>query len=214
MKPKHNASKIVKRIINAARMYQQDVVNKTFLILYEGRSIEVLFKTENFLHLCGVDSSLYAKDFYRKAVKGQLKEKEVSFSKTHPFVFADIKTNRLPDALALLKRDSLLITEVSTQSKIYKLGTTDLEVVVCFDSQIGNNGYPVNDILIPYSLRVEEIDNKRFKDIYEVDFVLSKQTGVKEYYNIEYGDSKRLEQYISDNNIDKYSIHISLTEED
>ena len=214
MKAKQHVTKIIDKISTVAKQYKDDIVGKTFLVLYEGQSIEVLFKTENFLHLCGVDTVLYAKDFYRKAVNGQLREKEIRFSNNHPYIFAEIKTERLSDALSLLKRDSLVITDVSTQTKVYKLGTTDLEVVLCFDSQLDDNGNPINDILIPYSLRVEHITNNKYNKIFEVDFVLSKKTGTKEYTKIEFGESSLLNEYLLTNNITQYIINIVPIKED
>ena len=67
----------------------------------------------------GVDTTLYAKDFYRKATKGQLKEREIGFSNIHPYVFADIKTERLIDALSLLKTDSLVLTSLVTSEDLF-----------------------------------------------------------------------------------------------
>lgn len=65
---------IIKRICEAAQIYKERLVGKTFLILFEGHSIEVMFKADNFLHLCGVDTYLYAKDFYKKALKIELQK--------------------------------------------------------------------------------------------------------------------------------------------
>lgn len=209
MPKKKDKFEIAKRINNAGQQYKNDLVGKTFLILYEGHSIEVLFKTENFLHLCGVDTLLYAKEFYRKAVKGQIKPSEIGFSDIHPYVFADIKTRHLSEAFSLLKRDSLVITNISTQSRSYELGTTDFELVLCFDAQLNDNGVKTSDILIPYSLRVEEIANNRYKEIYEVDYVLSKPSDEKTYTNVEFGDSALLHQYMVENAITKYSVNVA-----
>ena len=94
-------------------------------------------------------------------------------------------------------------------SKTFKLGATDLEVIFCFDSQIDNNGNIINNILIPYSLRVEGIPNSKFGNMYEVNYVLSKKTGTKNYINIEYGNPDFLTSYLEKYSISGYSINIT-----
>ena len=39
---------IIKTIENAARVYKDQLVGKTFLYVFDGRYIEVMFKAENF----------------------------------------------------------------------------------------------------------------------------------------------------------------------
>ena len=87
--------KILQNIIYSAKEYKKNLIGRTFLLLFEGNSIEVMFKKDNFLHLCGVDTSLYAGDFYAKAVKGSLKSKEIHFSSIHPYRFSAVKTQNL-----------------------------------------------------------------------------------------------------------------------
>lgn len=192
-----------------AVIYKKHLISKTFLLLFEGHSIEIMFKAENLLHLCGVDTKLLAKDFYQKAYQKKLSDKEIYFSKKHPYDFAKIKLEHLPQAISLLSNESFVITDISTQTKMFKLGATDLEVIFCFDSQIDNNGNIINNILIPYSLRVEGIPNSKFGNMYEVDYVLSKKTGTKNYINIEYGNPDFLTSYLEKHSISDYSINIS-----
>ena len=135
---------------------------------------------------------------------------EIGFSDIHPYIFADIKTSHLNKALSMLKEDSLIITNISTSSKTYKLGTTNLEVVFCFDEQLDNNDNRVSDILIPYTLRIEEISNERFNEIYSVDYVLSKSNGHREYSQIEFGNKEKLLDYFNEHNITNYQLTDSL----
>lgn len=192
-----------------AVIYKKHLISKTFLLIFEGHSIEIMFKAENLLHLCGVDTKLLAKDFYQKAYQKKLSDKEIYFSKKHPYDFAKIKLEHLPQAISLLSNESFVITDISTQTKMFKLGATDLEVIFCFDSQIDNNGNIINNILIPYSLRVEGIPNSKFGNMYEVNYVLSKKTGTKNYINIEYGNPDFLTSYLEKYSISDYSINIS-----
>ena len=80
-------------------------------------------------------------------------------------------------------------------------------IILCFDSQLDNEGNAIGNVLVPYSLRVEEIDNSRFDKIYEVDYVLSKKTGVREYNHIEYGELQNLKHYLSEYNISECIIN-------
>jgi len=192
-----------------AVIYKKHLISKTFLLLFEGHSIEIMFKAENLLHLCGVDTKLLAKDFYQKAYQKKLSDKEIYFSQKHPYDFAKIKLEHLPQAISLLSNESFVITDISTQTKMFKLGATDLEVIFCFDSQIDNNGNIINNILIPYSLRVEGIPNSKFGNMYEVNYVLSKKTGTKNYINIEYGNPNLLTSYLEKHSISGYSINIT-----
>lgn len=57
-------SQIIKRIHNAAKNYKQHFVGNTFMFVYEGRYVEVIFKKNCFLHLTGVNTNLRADDFY------------------------------------------------------------------------------------------------------------------------------------------------------
>ena len=45
--------------------------------------------------------------------------------------------------------------------------------------------------------------------MYEVDYVLSKETGTKHYINIEYGNPDFLTSYLEKYSISDYSINIS-----
>lgn len=212
MKKEHDKSNIINSIHHVAKLYQSRLVGKTFLILYEGNSSEILFKSDNFLHLCGVGTNLSAKYFYKYAINKKLSSKDIFFNTNHPYDFASTKTQHLHKAVSLLNRDSFVITDVSTQTKTFKLGATDLEVVFCFDSQVDNTGNVINNVLVPYSLRVEDIPNNKFNNMYEVDYVLSKKTGTKNYINIEYGNPNLLASYLEKHSITDYSININNSE--
>ena len=79
-------SAILKKIHNAAKNYQRYLAGKTFMYVYEGKSIEVVFKNSSFLHLTGVNTKLRAKEFYKHAkTKNGLKVQEFFFDKNHPY---------------------------------------------------------------------------------------------------------------------------------
>ncbi len=194
-----NKITIVARINAAAKKYKSRLVGNTFLIIYEGNYIELSFRAKNFLHLCGVDTTVQgAIPFYRKACsKYGINDKEISFSSNHPYNLADIKTANLSDAIDLLTKEILIATDVQTKSHIYAIGATDLEIVMCLDkdNQVANN----SNIFVPWSLRVEYLQNSKFTDLYVVDYVLKKDTNsTGGYSDIIYGDKAGL-QSLPDN---------------
>lgn len=60
---------VVEIIKKAAKIYKEMLVGKTFMLVFDDRYIEVMFKTRNFCHLTGVQTGLTAADFYKKSVK-------------------------------------------------------------------------------------------------------------------------------------------------
>ena len=157
---------IVNRIKEGAKIYRDELAGKTFLIIFEGQSIEVMFKKENFLHFTGVETNLYAEDFYKKALiegKGGLKYTEIGFSVFKPYHFADIKTSHLKEAFTLFQRDTLIITDLHTNSTDYKFGSTDFELVFGFNDRLNDEGIKINDFLVPQTLRIEELANNQYQ---------------------------------------------------
>ena len=104
-------SAILKKIHNAAKNYQRYLAGKTFMYVYEGKSIEVVFKNSSFLHLTGVNTKLKAKEFYKHAkTKNGLKVQEFFFDKDHPYDLAEKKTDHLEDLYRITNME-VLITE-------------------------------------------------------------------------------------------------------
>ena len=200
---------MIHRICLAANEYKQNLDGKQFLILFEGEYIEVTFKKEHFLHLCGVGTKLFSKDFYKKSANYSLTKNEIIFNSVHPYDLADIKTNNLNTAFNIFRKESLIVTDITTHTYNYKLGATDLDILICFDYDRDKNGNKTSDVLIPYSLRVENIANSKYNKIYEIDYVLSKCNGSKSYTKIEFGEVSQLQQYLTDKNLTGFSINIS-----
>lgn len=184
-----NKKTIATRINAAAKKYKSKLVGNTFLIVYEGSYIELSFRAKNFLHLCGVDTTIHgAISFYRKACsKYGISDMEISFSSNHPYNLADIKTAKLSDAIDLLAKEILIASDVQTKSHIFAIGATDLEIVMCLDkdNQVAKN----SNIFVPWSLRVEYLQNSKFTDLCAVDYVLKKDTNsTGGYSDMVYGD--------------------------
>ena len=94
----HKKELIRKQIIEAANIYSHKLAGKKFLYVTPNYYFEILFLTDKFLHLTGVNTKLTAKDFYEKARKGILQNNQFYFDKEHPF---DIAKNKLPNLIQL-----------------------------------------------------------------------------------------------------------------
>lgn len=143
-------------------------MGKTFLFVYGAKKIEVIFKAESFMHLTGVASTLYPKDFYKKAERRKFKQAEIMFDSTHPADFADIKTQYLHRLYELTITDIFIADNIVTMAATYAFWLTNLEFVLCCGKSTDKKGNVINDCYVPYSFRIEEIDNDKFGDIYEV----------------------------------------------
>lgn len=55
-------------------------------------------------------------------------------------------------------------------------------------------GNVISNCYVPYSFRIEEIDNGKFTDLYDVDYIFSKPTTQNKYTEITYGDTDTLNQ--------------------
>ena len=186
-------SAILKKIHKSAINYQQYLAGKTFLYIYEGKSIEVVFKNSSFLHLTGVNTKLKAKEFYKHAkTKNGLKVKEFFFDKNHPYDLAEKKTEHLEDLYRITNTEVLITGDVVTLTTNYRIGITDLQFILLCGVNKDKHGKIIDDCLVPYSFRIEDIKNDKFGDLYEVDFIFSKQTNEAKYNKLEYKGSKEI----------------------
>ena len=171
-----------------------------------------MFKKENFLHFTGVETNLYAEDFYKKALiegKGGLKYTEIGFSVFKPYHFADIKTSHLKEAFTLFQRDTLIITDLHTNSTDYKFGSTDFELVFGFNDRLNDEGIKINDFLVPQTLRIEELANNQYQEMFSVDYILSRKNDQNEYDEIVFGEKEELFAYLDEHEEIQLKHHIS-----
>lgn len=188
-------SAILKKIHKAAMNYQKYLAGKTFLYVYEGKSIEVVFKNSFFLHLTGVKTKLKAKEFYKHAkTKNGLKVQEFSFDKAHPYDLAEKKTDHLEELYRITNTEVLITGDVVTLTANYRIGITDLQFVLLCGVNKDKNGKLIDDCLVPYSFRIEEISNEKFRELYEVDFIFSKKTNESTYANLTFKGNKEFDE--------------------
>lgn len=95
---KDKKESIRKQIIDASHVYRDKLAGKVFLYVYGESYFEVVFQTNRFMHLTGVNSYLQAQDFYSKASAAKLTTNQFYFDKQHPF--ANVK-KKLPCLMQL-----------------------------------------------------------------------------------------------------------------
>lgn len=189
-------NQLVNRIRRAAKKYKNYLVGKTFLFVYEKGYIEVMFTTKAFFHLTGVNSRLSAVDFYKHATMDNgLRASEIFFDSDHPFDFANLKTQCLKDLYKITIQDALIADGVLTATANYELAVTDLKITLCLGKDTDINGNIISDRWVPYSFRVEEIDNNKLNDLYEIQFVFRKNTNSSQsvkYSEMTFGKKENL----------------------
>jgi hypothetical protein len=168
-------------IIEAAKIYSQNLAGKAFLYVYGEEYFEVFFPVENFLHLTGVETRLSAKDFYKNAKKAKLSDKQFYFDTRHPYAIAKKKLpclKRLPE----LTNDMVcILKDMKTVTIVYKLSVTNLEFTLGLTENKDNEGKRINDFFLPRSLRVEDSSVERSNDGEVVDFIFAKDASIASY---------------------------------
>lgn len=64
-------------------------------------------------------------------------------------------------------------------------------ILLCGENR-DKHGKLIDDCLVPYSFRIEEIGNEKFGELYEVDFIFCKQTNESKYEIISYKGDKEI----------------------
>ena len=191
MKSKKEASKeqIVREIIRAAGLYKQHLVGRTFLYVFDGRSIEVIYKAQNFRHLTGVDTGLPAKRFYQNAVNRTLQQNQIWFSPQHPYQLCLRKVKHLCEISTLAQAECFMLEKITTDSRSYKFGTTDLHFTLCLNKEADAQGHELGDCFVVQSLRDETCFAKS-EGVYSVTHILARQNDKKLYTDLLYMDKK------------------------
>lgn len=191
-------SQIIRRIHRSALKYKEIFVGNTYMFVFNNDYVEVMFKKSSFMHLTGVASCLKADDFYNHALTERgLRPGEIFFNEDHPYDLADKKTSILIGLGDITIKDSSVVMDIETKTFSYKLGVANLEFTVCLGDDKNSQGEIHGNCKVPYSFRVEGIENSKSDKIYSVSHVLKKKTGEKKYHILTYGDIGNL-KYIKD----------------
>ena len=180
MKTQNDRKIIVSEIIKAAKAYKQNLVGKTFLYVFDNKHIEVMFKAKDFRHLTGVDTTLAAQEFYKKAHKGELQASQIFFTARHPYNLAQKKLKHLQDISSLAMGESFMLKDIKTNTETYKYGTTDLQFSLCFNKECDVKGIEQGNCFIAKSLRDEDCFSKS-NDVFTITHIYSKRNDEKKY---------------------------------
>lgn len=165
-------------IIESAQIYSNELAGKTFLYVYGDEYFEVSFPTDHFMHLTGVESPLSAKNFYKRAKKGQLTDKQFYFSERYPFANAKKKLPSLVRIPELTKTMVCILKDMTTSTIVYKLSISNLEFTLGLTENIDGDGKKITDYFLPMSLRVEDTSVEKSDGGEIVDFIFSKEASV------------------------------------
>ena len=191
-------SQIIRRIHRSALKYKEIFVGNTYMFVFNNDYVEVMFKKSSFMHLTGVASCLKADDFHNHALTERgLRPGEIFFNEDHPYDLADKKTSILIGLGDITIKDSSVVMDIETKTFSYKLGVANLEFTVCLGDDKNSQGEIHGNCKVPYSFRVEGIENSKSDKIYSVSHVLKKKTGEKKYHILTYGDIGNL-KYLKD----------------
>ncbi|MDO4468146.1 MAG: PBECR4 domain-containing protein [Bacillota bacterium] len=198
MKKQQDRIKLVKEISKAANLYRTNLVGKQFMYVFDNRYIEVLYKASSFRHLTGVDTYLSAKQYYRYAAKNVLSASQIYFNKNHPYDLAVRKVKHLSNLATMASSENFMLEEITTDTKQYKFGTTDLKFTLCMNKELDDFGNEKGDCYIVESLRDEDCFS-RSKDAYVVTHIFSKPNDVKQYTDLLFMDSSASMTDLSEN---------------
>ena len=179
--------RVVETIKQAAKTYKEHLVGKTFMYVFDDRYIEVLYKAANFKHLTGVDSPLSAKEFYRSAVRRQLQVSQIGFTARHPYELCCRKLQHLGEIANLAGAESFLLEEITTQTRSYKFGTTDLKFTLCMNKELDADGKEKGNCYIVESLRDEDCFQKA-DNVFAVSHIFVKPNDARIYGELLFQD--------------------------
>ncbi len=176
---------VVQKIYEAAELYRRYLVGRKFLYVFDGRYIEVIYKSENFRHLTGVETNLSAKSFYSKAVQRILRENQIFFTSVHPYSLCLRKLKHIGQIANMARAESFMLEEIRTHTQSYKFGTTDLHFSLCMNREKDDFGNDKSECYVVQSLRDEDCFSKS-KDAYEVTHIFCKANDSKKYSQLLY----------------------------
>lgn len=184
-----NKIQITKSIIQAASIYKEKMVGYSFLYVFENKYIEVIYRTKDFMHLTGVDSSLSAAAFYREAIHGRLRHNQIYFSQRHPYDLCARKITQLQSISAVTDSEIFILEDLTTNTFTYKFGLTELNFTLCLKEDTDAFGNIASDKYIIRSLRVEDSVH-RSSNAYEVQHIFAKRNDEKLYNDLRYSDKR------------------------
>lgn len=177
-KKQNNKVQIISAITSAAKLYKMHLVGKRFLYVFEGRYIEVIYKSQNFRHLTGIATNLSAKQFYQNATNNKLKTNHISFDKQHPFRLCNRKIKHLAQIATLAGAESFMLEEITTNTQTYKFGT-HLSKVIVYGSYARGDYRKESDVDVMILVDMSEEEIRKYENcVYDIAFEIEINTGI------------------------------------
>ena len=172
---------IRKHIVDASCVYRDNLAGKVFLYVTGDEYFEVVFQTDRFMHLTGVNSRLSAQEFYDKATDSKLTTGQFYFDPQHPYRGAKKKLLCLLLLPELTNSLVCVVKNMTTLTLTYKLGVTNLDFTIGLTENVDYNGNKINDWFLPRTLRVKDksIENSDSAEL--VDFIFAKDASMNKY---------------------------------
>lgn len=192
-----------KQIIAASEVYRDNLAGRVFLYVYGESCFEVVFPTDCFRHLTGVNSSISAQEFYDKAKNSTLSTGQIFYDKEHTYKGAKRKLPCLL-TLPLLTNDAVcVVKDMQTVTLTYKIGVTNLNFTIGLTENLDLEGNKINDWFLPRTLRVKDKAIESSANAEFIDFIFSKDASMDKYSQMTYADKDKkppliIKDYLSD----------------
>lgn len=147
---------IRKQIITASEVYRDKLAGRVFLYVYGESYFEVVFPTDRFRHLTGVNSSISAQEFYDKAKSSMLSAGQIFYDREHTYRGAKRKLPCLTMLPALTNNVVCVVKDMKTVTLTYKIGVTNLDFTIGLSENLDLEGNKINDWFLPRTLRVKD----------------------------------------------------------
>lgn len=192
------------QIIAASKIYKDKLAGRVFLYVYGESYFEVVFPTDRFKHLTGVNSSISAQDFYEKATSSMLSTGQIFYNRWHTYRGAKRKLPCLLVLPSLTNNVVCVVRDMKTVSLTYKIGVTNLDFTIGLSENLDFEGNKINNWFLPRTLRVKDkaIENSNVAEI--IDFIFYKDASVDKYSTVSYADKSKkpplvIKDFLSDN---------------
>lgn len=86
-----------------------------------------------------------------------------------------------------------IVDNILTATACFDFGLTDLEMVLCLGHDTDKHGNVISNRWIPYSFRIENIDNRSFDNLFEVLWTFEKNSNDTKYNKLSFGNINDLE---------------------
>lgn len=188
-----------KNVISAVQKYKGKLVGKKFIYIFNDEFIEVIYKTENFMHLTGVDSKvLKPNKFYNIAKNKKLKRNQMCFGQRHPLKIALQKSKELSNIDVFSDSKIYVVKDMKTSTYTYEFCFSDKKITLGLtkDTMKDSGGNEIElDYYVPRTLRVKEdaTANNSSSKVIEVKMILSKTDKEAKYNKIHYGIREDIE---------------------